>query len=66
MDHFFDTRAPFQADDFWLIRPQIGAQQADAPAAETSGDDARQVFARDWTDASVRLGAIRWYAREGR
>ncbi len=63
MDHFFDTRAPYQADDFWLIRPQIHSQQADALATEPATDDTRLVFARDWSDTSVRFGAIRWYAR---
>ncbi len=63
MDHFFDRRAAFPADEFWFVRPQVRAQRADVPAAEPTRDDSLNVFARDWTDTSVQLGAVRWYAR---
>lgn len=62
MDHFFDKRAPVPADDFWFIRPRARTQGVDIQAPELSRKELLQVFSRDWTDTSVRFGAVRWYA----
>ncbi len=59
MDHFFDRCAALPADDFWFIRPRV---QADVQASDQSRNETLRVFSRDWTDTSVRFGAIRWYA----
>ncbi len=63
MDHIFDRRAAFPADEFWFIRPQISGQQADALASEPTRDDSLRALAWDWTDTSAQLGAVRWFAR---
>ncbi len=62
MDSVTDRAARFGLDSFWLLRSRV------APHAETSAPQGEQeedmsVLGRDWNDVSVRLGAVRWYAR---
>ena len=63
MDNVTDRAARFGLDSFWLLRSRVipGTDPAAAPHKEQ--EESESVLGRDWNEVSVRLGAVRWYAR---
>ena len=63
MDNVTDRTARFGLDTFWLLRSPAPAAQAVETEAEAEQDEGLMALGRDWYEVSVRLGAVRWYAR---
>ena len=62
MDSLTDRAARFGLDNFWLLRSRV-VPQAETAALQGEPEEDVSVLGRDWNDVSVRLGAVRWYAR---